>query len=213
MSGHRTEPIGVVLAGGLGRRLGGPKATVRLQGRPLISYPLRALGAVLDNVVVVAKMDSELPRMPGVEVWIEPDLPRHPLTGLVHALSLAAGSPVLVCPCDLPLVTPSVVRELVAADPGDAPAVITRSEGTLQPLLGRYEPAALGPLAVALGLQDVAVSDAVAELGPRVVDVSEPTLLFNVNAPEDLLQACAMLSGPPTPIRSERAEDQPNVKS
>lgn len=213
MSGEEIQPIGVVLAGGLGRRLGGPKATVRLGGRPLISYPLRALRAALEKVVIVAKMDSELPRMSGVEVWIEPDLPRHPLAGLVHALTLAGGTPIVVCACDLPLVTPSLVREIVAADPGGAPAVITRSAGTLQPLLGRYEPAALAPLAIALGQEGAPLRDAVAGLDPHIVDVADPTLLFNVNAPEDVLQASALLAGPPRWIGAGRTENQPNVKS
>ena len=62
--------MGVVLAGGLGTRIGGSKATVGLGGRPLISYPLDALGAVLDDVVVLAKADTELPSLPGMTVWI-----------------------------------------------------------------------------------------------------------------------------------------------
>jgi molybdopterin-guanine dinucleotide biosynthesis protein A len=131
MSAQATKPIGVVLAGGLGRRLGGAKATVALLGQPLISYPLRALRQAVGAVVVVAKMDSELPPLPGVEVWIEPDLPQHPLTGLVHALSLAGGSRIMVCACDLPLVTPALIQEIASADPGGAPAVIARSEGRL----------------------------------------------------------------------------------
>src|SRR5947207_1104539 len=113
MIGERAAPIGVVLAGGLGRRLGGPKATVALQGRPLISYPLDALRQAVGDVVIVAKVDSKLPRLAGVEVWVEPELPRHPLAGLVHALSLAAGAPIVVCACDLPLVTPALIREVV----------------------------------------------------------------------------------------------------
>ncbi|HEX6711829.1 MAG TPA: NTP transferase domain-containing protein, partial [Thermoleophilaceae bacterium] len=64
-SSGRGEPAhaftGVVLAGGLGRRMGAPKATAMLVGRPLIAYPLDALGAVTDRVVVVAKRDTELP--------------------------------------------------------------------------------------------------------------------------------------------------------
>jgi molybdopterin-guanine dinucleotide biosynthesis protein A len=213
MSDREARPIGVVLAGGLGRRLGGPKATVRLHGRPLISYPVRALRQAVGKVVVVAKADTELPRMSGVEVWIEPDVPRHPLCGLVHALRLAGGSSIVVCACDLPMVTPDLVREVVAADPGGAAAVITRAAGRLQPLMGRYEPAALGPLAMALGDEAVPVNDAVAALGPRVLDIADPDLLFNVNAPEDLLHACALLSGPPRSTGARRSEDQPNVKS
>lgn len=213
MNAQAPQPIGVVLAGGLGRRLGGPKATVALRGRPLISYPLQALRQAVGNAVIVAKMDSELPPLPGIEVWIEPDLPRHPLTGLVHALSLAGGAPIVVCACDLPLVSPALIQEVASADPGGAPAVIASSEGRPQPLLGCYQPTALSPLAAALGRGEPRLVQAVSALRPRVVEVADPMLLLNVNAPEDLLQACAVLSGPPSPTHGRHAADQPNVKS
>ena len=84
-------PVGVVLAGGLGRRLGGDKAIVELEGRPLVRYPVEALHELCDDVVVVAKRDTMLPPLAGAaELWIEPDEPRHPLTGVAHALRLAA---------------------------------------------------------------------------------------------------------------------------
>lgn len=195
--------LGAVLAGGLGHRLGGSKATVALNRRPLISYPVEALWKALRSVVIVAKTDTVLPPMPGVSVCIEPDAPRHPLTGLVQALSVAGGRPVLVCPCDLPLVTPEVVRMLAKADAAGAPAVIACAAGRQQPLLGCYRPNALPVLAGALERPGIAVVDAVAELEPRVHELPDPQLLFNVNAPEDLLRASALL----------RARDQPNVKS
>ena len=44
-----SEPVGVVLAGGMGRRIGGSKATVELAGRPLLCYPLDAMGEVLSE--------------------------------------------------------------------------------------------------------------------------------------------------------------------
>ena len=101
--------MGVVLAGGLGRRLGGAKATVELRGRPLICYPLQALAAVLEEVAIIARADTPLPSLPGVTVWIERQAPRHPLHGIVEALGFAGGRPVLVCAVDLPFVTPELV--------------------------------------------------------------------------------------------------------
>jgi molybdopterin-guanine dinucleotide biosynthesis protein A len=204
--------VGAVLAGGLGQRLGGSKATVRLNHRPLISYPLEAVWRGLGNVVVVAKADTELPPLPEVSVWVEPDEPRHPLSGLIHALSMARGRPVLVCACDMPLLTADLVRDLAAADAGGAPAVIASVEGRLQPLLGCYRPDALPGLRAALDEPGPRMTDAVARLHPRLYEVPDPRLLFNVNAPEDLLQAGALLAGMGRRGRC-RAKDQPNVKS
>src|ERR1700730_7277627 len=118
------EPIGVVLAGGLGRRIRGSKAVVRLRGRPLISYPIAALKAVLADVAIITKPDTRLPRLQGVTVWIEPEAPRHPLVGIVQGLALAGGRPVLACAADLPFVTPALIREIVGTDPAGAPAVV-----------------------------------------------------------------------------------------
>jgi molybdopterin-guanine dinucleotide biosynthesis protein A len=186
------QPVGVVLAGGLGRRLGGSKATVELRGYPLICYPLEALAVALRDVAVIAKADTPLPSLPGVTVWIEPQMPRHPLHGIVEALGLAGGRPVLVCAADLPFVTPELVSSLARADSGGAPAVIAAGADGPQPLLGCYQPAAAQPLAEA-AREGAPVRAAVDALGPRLLQVDDPELLFNVNAPEDLLHAAAIL--------------------
>jgi molybdenum cofactor guanylyltransferase len=191
--GAGAGPVGAVLAGGLGRRIGGAKATVALNRRPLISYPLEAVWRALGNVAIVAKPDTELPNVPGAAVWIEPPRPRHPLTGILYALSLAEGRAVLVCAGDMPFVTAELVAAIARADPGPSPAVLATAQGELQPLLGCFQPAALPQLAVAAHDPNIALRDAVATLHPRSYEVADPELLFNVNTPDDLLQAAAML--------------------
>jgi len=207
--GDTRDPIGVVLAGGLGRRIGGGKAVVELHGTPLVRYPLEALQAVLAEVVVVAKQGTALPPLPGVPIWIEPAQPRHPLAGVVHALEGAGATAgidgmareILVSAGDLPFVTPDLVERLVHADAEGAAAVVPRAAGRLQPLLARYGPAAHAPLAAALRQDPLpSVTDAVAALRLRVLDVDDPQPFFNVNAPEDLLTAAGLLDrGRPWP--------------
>jgi molybdopterin-guanine dinucleotide biosynthesis protein A len=180
-----------VLAGGLGRRIGGSKALVKLNRRPLISYPLEAVWRALGNVAIVAKIDTKLPSLPGVAIWIEPDEPRHPLTGIVHALLMSEGRAVLVCAGDMPLVSAELVCAIACADPGRAPAVVASAGGALQPMLGCYHPAALELLAGAES--GIPLRDAVAAICPATYEVTDPNALFNVNSPADLLQASAML--------------------
>jgi molybdopterin-guanine dinucleotide biosynthesis protein A len=195
------DPIGVVLAGGLGRRIGGAKAVVELRGTPLVLYPLRALQAVLAEVVVVAKQGSALPPLPGVPIWLEPAEPRHPLAGIVHALEGAGAAAgieglareILVSAGDLPFLDPELVERLVHADAGGAPAVVPRAGGRLQPLLARYSPAAYAALAAALRSDPLpSLSDAVAALEPCVLELDDDLPFFNVNAPEDLLTAAGL---------------------
>jgi molybdopterin-guanine dinucleotide biosynthesis protein A len=190
---RQKQPIGVVLAGGLGHRMGGSKLTVKLHGRPLLSYPLDALKEALDEVHVITKPDIMLPDLPGATVWIEPESPRHPLVGIVEALALADGRAVVVCPVDLPFVTPALIRRLVRAKRNGAPAVVAASEGVMQPLLGCYQHEAARLLADAARIGEAPVREAVAAIGPRLLEVGDPDTLFNVNSPDDLLLAAAML--------------------
>jgi molybdopterin-guanine dinucleotide biosynthesis protein A len=189
--GH--DPIGVVLAGGAGRRMGGSKATVELRGRPLISYPLAALQAALHDVAVIARADTPLPNLSRVTVWIEPEAPRHPLLGIIRALGFADGRAVLACAGDLPFVTPELVDRIVRTDAGGAPAVVPTCNGAMEPLLALYLPEALAPLARSSQVPDVPLRDAVAALGPRLLELDDVAPFFNVNSPDDLLQAAAML--------------------
>lgn len=194
-----TPPVGVVLAGGRGRRLGGDKAIVELEGRALVHYPVEALHSVCDDVVVVAKRDTLLPSLSGsAGLWIEPDEPRHPLVGVAHALGLAAGRAVLVVAVDLPLVDAAVLRAILAAEIGpptpDATVVAPYAYGSLQPFCALYRPEAL-----AAGLKDFDPSartiEVVEALGVRVVEGLDETAFFNVNAPEDVLRASVLIRG------------------
>jgi molybdenum cofactor guanylyltransferase len=189
----RSKPVGAILAGGKGLRIGGEKAVVELHGKPLICYPVEAVQQVLSRVAILAKTGTKLPSMPGVAVWIEPESPRHPLVGITQALALAGGRPVLVCAGDLPFVTPDLIRRLVKADPGRAPAVVTCADERLQPLLGCYQPRALQLLAGAARAGTGRVTDAVAALEPVLLEVEDPEELFDVDSPDDLLLATAML--------------------
>jgi molybdopterin-guanine dinucleotide biosynthesis protein A len=183
----------VILAGGAGTRIGGSKAIVNLNGRPLISYPVEAMWRALGDVAIVAKIDTQLPSVAGATVWIEPDEPRHPLLGIVHGLGLTEGRPVLVCPVDLPFVSSGLIRRIAEAGRGGARSVIATREGRTQPLLGCYQPETLGPLCAALESAEVPVREAVAALDPLAYEVEHPDELFNINSPDDLLQAAAML--------------------
>ncbi|WP_445151444.1 molybdenum cofactor guanylyltransferase [Baekduia sp. Peel2402] len=188
-------PVGVVLAGGRGRRLGGDKAIVELEGRALVHYPIEALHSVCDEVVVVAKRDTLLPPLSGVaDLWIEPDEPRHPLVGVAHALGLAVGRPVLVVPVDLPLIDAATLRAILSVDPEGASVVAPLVNGRLQPLCALYFPSALQ---AGLNRFDPSqrVTEIVESLGVRAVEGLEETAFYNVNAPEDILRASVLVKG------------------
>lgn len=189
-----------MLAGGRGSRLGGTKPSAALAGRPLIDWALATVDEAGLDAIVVAKPGTALEGTgalePAVEVLREPAQPVHPLLGVATALE-HAGEPLVVCPCDLPLLGAAVLR-LLARQPGAATVVVELASG-MQPLLGRYSPAA------APGLRRAALAGrparaAVASLGPALLSeeqlrgVADPeTALRNVNTPEDLAAVEALL--------------------
>lgn len=188
--------IGVVLAGGRGRRMGGSgrKASLSLAGRPLIARPVEAIAAACDRVAVVCKPSTQLPSLgTGVERWDEREERRHPLAGLAFALE-RAGEEVLVCAADMPFVGVEefgAVREAARGEPGES-AVVAEAGGRLEPLLGVYRPSALAALRAAA--EDARLTVVVERLEPVLVPLPVERVR-SVNTPEELAAAEAELAG------------------
>ena len=130
------KPLGAVLAGGAGSRLGGSKATVELAGRPLISYPLAAFAEAGIEAIVVAKADTELPAL---DVPSSPSRPS-PATrcsASSRRSTEAGGRPVVACACDTPFVTGAVLADARRAR---AATAAVHDGVRLHPLIARYEP-------------------------------------------------------------------------
>jgi molybdenum cofactor guanylyltransferase len=186
-----TRPVGVILAGGRGTRIGGGKPGVALRGRPLVHYPLRAMKLALADVAVITKVEIELPQLDGAMVWIEPSAPVHPMLGICEALALAGGRPVLACPADMPFVTAELLSALARADSGHA-VVLAACKGAPRPLLGRYAPAA-APLLMEAASRGLEPDELIPRLRPVQVEVDDEVELFDIDTPDDLLQAAAMM--------------------
>lgn len=164
---------GVVLAGGEGRRMGGGKPERVLLGKSLLEHAIALLEPLCAEVLVVG---------PGGIPDREPGL--GPLGGLLTALEKARFPRVLVLTVDMPAVAPESLRALAAED---APAVTTG-----EPFPGVYSkthlPALRAFLAGSRRAREFARS-----LQPRVLHLDDPGLSCNVNTPEDLLRARAIL--------------------
>ncbi len=163
---------------------------MELGGRPLISYPLAAVEAAGLEPLVVAKPDSELPPL-ACPVLHEPELPRHPLCGIVAALRQAGGRPLVVLACDMPFVVPGLLAWMGRIP---EPLAVPVLEGQVQPLLARYDAALLPALEEALSAAEP-LRRTLESLRPRLLTGAElgrfgdPRLLCsNVNTPSDLEQ-------------------------
>jgi len=108
---------GLVLAGGLARRMGGEdKGLVELLGRPMIEYVLDALRPQVGPVLINA--NRNLDRYAGFGHPVIPDtLDGYlgPLAGVLAGLRSLKTEFLLTVPCDAPLVAPDLARRMLEA--------------------------------------------------------------------------------------------------
>jgi molybdopterin-guanine dinucleotide biosynthesis protein A len=108
---------GVVLAGGLGRRMGGEdKGLVMLAGQPMVAYVLAALRPQVGPMLVNANRNLE--RYAGFGLPVVADALegyQGPLAGVLTALRHCQTEFLVTAPCDAPLVAADLVARLHAA--------------------------------------------------------------------------------------------------
>lgn len=157
----------MVLSGGLGSRMGGNKHLARVGGKRLAEHAIDAAKSVGLDTYLVAK--PKTPTMAiNCEVIREPLLPRHPLLGILVALE-EIGEPIVVCPCDTPLV-PGPLMAYLASLPNKC--AVLRVEGEVHPLIGRWAPGVESELRAAVHGEHGAV-ETVMRLGGRFVEEGE----------------------------------------
>lgn len=128
---------GVILAGGLGRRMGGTdKGLQVLQGRPMIAWVIERFAPQVDELLINANQNPEIYRTFGYPVV--PDGIAGfagPLAGLHAALSTSAHPLVATVPCDSPFLPPDLVKRMHAAlEAGGANLAIARTQGQVHPV-------------------------------------------------------------------------------
>lgn len=180
---------GLLLAAGGGRRMGTPKALVRLDGELLVERGVRLLrdGGCSPVVVVLGARADEVPPL-DARVVVNPEWEAGMGSSLRAGLAQLDADAVVVALVDQPLITPEAVRRLVAAWEAEQPdAVVATYAGQ------RRNPVLLSALVWAGVAQD-AVGDAGARAWLRgaydahVVDVAcdDAGSPVDVDTPEQL---------------------------
>lgn len=110
-------PIGLILAGGAGRRIGKrDKGLVAWRGAPLIEHVSDRLRTQVCRVLVSCNRNVQAYAAYADEVIVDrrPGY-QGPLAGIESAFSHISGPLLLVTPCDVPLLPPDLAQRLVAA--------------------------------------------------------------------------------------------------
>lgn len=108
---------GLVLAGGLGQRMGQEKGLVQLQGQPLAWHALQRLRPQVGTLALNANRQLDRYQALGVPVWPDApaDEPQGPLAGMLSGLRHCQTDWLLTVPCDVPNFPPDLAERLVRA--------------------------------------------------------------------------------------------------
>lgn len=178
----RSEVAAVILAAGLGRRFGGPKAGARLRGRTLLAHVAAlARAAGLEPVIAVISGTPDVPE--GVIPVVNPK----PERGLSSSLQLGIGAvppgrAVLVLLVDQPTLTPESIAAVLAAR-GTRPILAAQSGGRLAPPV-LLEPGAFPVVATLAG--DIGLREVFHRNPDLVHAVPVPMHAPDVDTPDDL---------------------------
>ena len=190
----------VILAGGRGERLRHDKAMLELGGVPLLERQRSLLTQLSDDLIVVQRADQHL--VAG-NVRLVPDLSPYTgvLAGLAAGLSAARHPWAIVVACDMPFLSLSLLRHMLALREG-YDIVVPRLEVGFEPLHALYGHRCLPPLLQALAAGQKRVVSFYGSLRVRYVLPEEiapydPLLrsFYNINTPEDLAQARQWIAG------------------
>jgi len=201
-------PLGVILAGGLATRMGGgDKGLLVLDGQTLLSRVIDRLSPQVAGIAINANGDAA--RFSGFGMPVVPDSIdgfAGPLAGVLAGLDWAANQGadhIVTAAADTPFFPADLVpRLLMAAEDADVSMALAASphptRGMLrQPTFGLWPVALRDDLRAALqgGVRKVVqwTDSHGAALAPFQVDGFDP--FFNVNTPEDMKVAQALVSG------------------
>jgi len=188
---------GVILAGGLSRRMGQDKRGVTVGGHSLFKRVLSVYEAVFTEIIIVVAEHSAITEGLGHQVVTDIIPHKGPLGGLYTGLSYSTEPCVFMVACDMPFLSIPLVRRLCDMSL-NSDVLMVRLHTGVQPMQGIYSKKCLPVLKSKIDSNDLEMRDIAAnpELMTKIVDQEnikdlDPHFIsfMNVNTPADLEMA------------------------
>jgi molybdopterin-guanine dinucleotide biosynthesis protein A len=203
MASEARDVAGVLLAGGLSRRMGGgDKNLKRLGGRPVLEHVIERVRPQVTALALNANGDPARFAEYGLPVVADSiEGFAGPLAGVLAGLDWAAEAVpecgwLLSAPTDAPFLPADLVQALLLAAKAGADLAVAASGGRAHPVAALWPVSLRHPLRAALESGVRKVEDFTRDY--RVETVEFPTEpidpFFNLNRPEDLEQAELLLA-------------------
>lgn len=184
---------GIILCGGKSSRMGRQKAFLPFGGSTLLEHRLRLMKSLFAEVILVTdKPDAVSHLSASVVKDILPN--RGPLVGLLSGLLVASRERAFVCPCDMPLLSESLIRRICGAGRSQELTLLSHDKG-VEPLVGVYSKSCINALEEAIFLGVHKSIDFVRSIQTNSYQLDEGTgqelpPYFNVDTPSDYGLLC-----------------------
>jgi len=187
--GKQSKVSGVVLAGGLARRMQmQDKGLLIFRDRPLVSYPLAAISPLVDDLMISANRNSELYSQFGYPVIADhSDSFDGPLAGILAAMQAAKNPLLLVSPCDSPLVQSLDFQRLLAGLSAEIDIAVAYDGERLHPVFLALKTGLQTDLFAYLRRGERKLESWLRALRLAKIDFSDrPQIFANINTPAEL---------------------------
>lgn len=185
------DVTGVILAGGLARRMGGhDKGLIAFNGRPLIEHVLQRLAAQVHALVINANRNLDIYAKYGWPV-VKDDMDGYhgPLAGMATCLARVSTPYLATVPCDTPYMPfdliPRLYRDLIAHD---AEICVAHDGLRIQPVFTLLKTGLQDSILAYLQGGDHRTDLWFSRHRLTLSDFSDvPEAFFNINHPEDIM--------------------------
>jgi molybdenum cofactor guanylyltransferase len=197
MDGLETIPV-VILAGGLGARIGGNKSVRMLSGKTLFDRSHDRCATYSPRIAVATGKSSRLKLPDGLIALTDTTDNAGPISGLASAFDFAAREDatfVLLIPCDTPFLPEDLMTRLQQSI-GECNAALATSDGRIHAACSLWRADAAGDLPDYLASGRRSMIGFAEAIGYAPVEwPSQPfDPFFNVNDEEDLANAEKILA-------------------
>ncbi len=181
---------GVILAGGRAQRMGGcDKGLIKLLGKPLVEYVIRALKPQVAEMIINANRNHERYAAYGYPIIADlMDGFYGPLAGMASAMQAARTPYIVTTPCDSPFVPSDLVKRLYGGiEEQTAEIAVAHNGERLQPVFALLDRNLRSSIIAYLKRGERKIDRWYEEHRLTIVDFSDqPNTFVNVNTPEDV---------------------------
>jgi molybdopterin-guanine dinucleotide biosynthesis protein A len=191
------DTTGVILAGGLSRRLDYKnKALLKIGGKSVIQRIINALSEVMANILLITNSPDEFKHL---EIPMFGDIIQGAgsLGGIYTGLKVSETYHNLIVACDMPFIRPSLLALLVQQSK-DYDVVIPVTPDGHHPTCAIYSKDCIKPIEAQIRSGNLKISDFFPNVRLRKIDFNtlhdryDQIMFFNINTKEDYLEAISI---------------------